>query len=108
MQGTGQETRSFIYIDDLIDGVLRVMDRGEHLASTTIGSGVETTVESLAREIARCYGREIVVVPALCAPAARRGAALTLQNCALWASSRESSCGTGSIRPCAGMTTMRT
>jgi nucleoside-diphosphate-sugar epimerase len=67
LQGTGQETRSFIYIDDMIDGVLRVMDQGKHLGIYHIGSGIETTVESLAREVARCYGRDIVIVPgALC------------------------------------------
>jgi nucleoside-diphosphate-sugar epimerase len=63
MQGTGQETRSFIYIDDMIDGVLRVMDGGDHLGIYHIGSGIETTVESLAREVARCYGRDVVIVP---------------------------------------------
>ena len=63
VQGTGQETRSFIYIDDMIDGVLRVMARGEHLGIYHIGSGVETTVESLAKEVARWYGRDIAVVP---------------------------------------------
>lgn len=75
VQGTGQETRSFIYIDDMIDGVLRVVDRGEHLGIYHIGSGVETTVESLAREIARYYGREIAVVPGALQPGS------TLRRC---------------------------
>ena len=67
LQGTGQETRSFIYIDDMIDGILRVIERGEHLGVYHIGSGIETTIEALAREVARCYGRDIAVVPgALC------------------------------------------
>jgi nucleoside-diphosphate-sugar epimerase len=75
LQGTGQETRSFIYIDDMIEGVLRVMDRGEHLGIYHIGSGVETTVESLAREAARCYGRDIAVVPGALQPGS------TLRRC---------------------------
>jgi nucleoside-diphosphate-sugar epimerase len=75
LQGTGQETRSFIYIDDMIDGVLRVMDRGEHLGIYHIGSGVETTVESLAREVARCYGRDIAVVAGALQPGS------TLRRC---------------------------
>jgi len=62
LQGTGQETRSFIYIDDMIDGVLRVIERGEHLGIYHVGSGIETTIESLAREVARYYHREIAVV----------------------------------------------
>jgi nucleoside-diphosphate-sugar epimerase len=75
VQGTGQETRSFIYINDMIDGVLRVMDRGEHLGIYHIGSGVETSIESLAREVAGCYGRDIVVVPSALCPGS------TLRRC---------------------------
>jgi nucleoside-diphosphate-sugar epimerase len=75
VQGTGQETRSFVYIDDMIEGVLRVMDRGEHLGIYHIGSAVETTVENLAREVARCYGRDIVVVPGALQPGS------TLRRC---------------------------
>ena len=63
IQGTGRETRSFIYIDDMIDGVLRVMQGGEHLGIYHIGSGEETSVEQLAVETGRCYGRAVSVVP---------------------------------------------
>jgi nucleoside-diphosphate-sugar epimerase len=63
LQGTGKETRSFIYIDDMVKGVLSVMERGEHMGVYHIGSGVETTVEDLAHEIARCFGRQIKIVP---------------------------------------------
>ncbi len=63
IQGTGQESRSFIYIDDAVEAILRVIEKGEHLGIYHIGSGIETTVENLAREIALCYGREIALVP---------------------------------------------
>jgi nucleoside-diphosphate-sugar epimerase len=63
LQGTGKETRSFIYIDDMVKGVLSVMERGEHMGVYHIGSGVETTIEDLAHEIARCFGRQIKIVP---------------------------------------------
>jgi nucleoside-diphosphate-sugar epimerase len=63
IQGTGQETRSFIYIDDAIDGTLRVMEKGEHLGVYHIGSGDEITVEKLACKIGRYFGLDIVVVP---------------------------------------------
>jgi len=63
LQGTGKETRSFIYIEDMVKGVLTVMERGEHMGIYHIGSGVETTIETLAHEIARCFGREIEIVP---------------------------------------------
>jgi nucleoside-diphosphate-sugar epimerase len=63
IQGTGEETRSFIYIDDMIAGVRAILERGEHLGIYHVGSGEEISVAALAREAARCLGREISVVP---------------------------------------------
>ena len=63
IQGTGRETRAFVYITDLMDGVMRVLDRGEHLGVYHIGTDVETAVADLAHAVARCFGREIRVVP---------------------------------------------
>lgn len=63
IQGTGRETRAFVYISDLIDGVMRVLDRGEHLGIYHIGTDVETTIADLAHQVARCFGREIRVLP---------------------------------------------
>jgi nucleoside-diphosphate-sugar epimerase len=62
IQGTGRETRAFVYISDLIDGVLRVLEQGEHLGVYHIGTDVETTIADLAHAIARCFGREVRVV----------------------------------------------
>ena len=47
----------------MIDGVLRVLEQGEHLGIYNIGTDVETNVADLARAVARCFGREIRVVP---------------------------------------------
>ncbi len=63
IQGTGHETRAFVYITDMMDGVIRVLDRSEHLGVYHIGTDVETTVADLAHAVARCFGREIRVVP---------------------------------------------
>ncbi len=63
IQGSGQETRSFIFIADMIDGVLKLMERGEHLGIYHVGSGEEISIAALAREAGRCFGREIDVVP---------------------------------------------
>jgi nucleoside-diphosphate-sugar epimerase len=63
IQGTGRETRSFVYIDDLVDGVLRLIDQGEHLGIYHIGSEEEIAIENLAREVARHFGRDLVIEP---------------------------------------------
>jgi dTDP-glucose 4,6-dehydratase/UDP-glucose 4-epimerase len=63
VQGSGRETRAFVYIDDLIDGVLCVLEQGEHLGIYHIGNDVETSITDLALAVAHCFGREIRVVP---------------------------------------------
>jgi nucleoside-diphosphate-sugar epimerase len=61
--GTGDETRSFIYIDDFIDGLMMVLDRGVHLGIYHIGTMDEVPMRQLAELIGKIYGREIVIVP---------------------------------------------
>jgi nucleoside-diphosphate-sugar epimerase len=68
IQGNGQETRSFIHISDMIEGVLTVMRHGEHLNIYHVGSGEEISVAALAREAGRCFGREINLVPGALQP----------------------------------------
>ena len=63
IQGTGRETRAFIYIDDMVTGVLCVIEKGVPLGIYHIGNDEETTVETLARAVARHYNRDITVVP---------------------------------------------
>ncbi len=62
IQGTGEETRAFIYVDDAVEGALRVMEKGEHLGIYHIGTSEEITIRKLAREIASCLGHNIKVV----------------------------------------------
>ncbi len=63
IQGTGRETRAFVHVSDLVDGAIRVLEQGEHLGIYNIGTDVETTIADLAHAVARCFGREIRVVP---------------------------------------------
>ena len=48
--GDGSQTRSFTYLDDLVAGMLAVLDRGDHLPFN-IGNPVETTILEFARRI---------------------------------------------------------
>jgi nucleoside-diphosphate-sugar epimerase len=63
IQGTGLQTRSFVYIDDFIEGVMLVLERGEHLGIYHVGTLEEVTIETLARLVAEHYGRPIKIVP---------------------------------------------
>jgi len=63
IQGTGLQTRSFVFVDDFIDGVMLVLDRGEHLGIYHVGTLEEVTIETLARLVAEHYGRPIKIVP---------------------------------------------
>ena len=63
IQGTGLQTRSFVFIDDFIDGVMLVLARGEHLGIYHIGTLEEVSIETLARLVAEHFGRPIKIVP---------------------------------------------
>ncbi|MFT5446470.1 MAG: UDP-glucuronate decarboxylase [Gammaproteobacteria bacterium] len=52
--GTGAQTRSFCYVDDLIDGMLRMMASGpEFCGPVNIGSPMEFTMLELAEQVIR-------------------------------------------------------
>ena len=81
IQGSGEETRSFCHVDDLVAGVMVMRERGEHLGIYHIGTTEEITIADLARRLAahrrsarsRCARRP-------CWPAARRAAAPIFRN----------------------------
>jgi nucleoside-diphosphate-sugar epimerase len=63
IQGTGKQTRAFVFVDDFIDGFTLVMDKGEHLGIYHIGTMEEITIEVLARKVGECFGRRVSVMP---------------------------------------------
>jgi nucleoside-diphosphate-sugar epimerase len=64
IQGTGEETRSFCYIDDCVDGLMVLHDRGENRNVYHLGSpGEEYAIKDLAHAVATWFGTTINVVP---------------------------------------------
>jgi nucleoside-diphosphate-sugar epimerase len=63
IQGTGKETRSFVYIKDFIDGLMLVLEKGEHLGIYHIGTMEEMSIEQVAIEVGQYFGRNVTVVP---------------------------------------------
>jgi UDP-glucuronate decarboxylase len=61
--GTGEQTRSFCYVDDLVEGFIRLMNTEAediHLP-INIGNPGEFTMNELAREVALAVGTEVKV-----------------------------------------------
>jgi len=74
IQGNGQETRSFCHVDDLVEGVMVMRAKGEHLGIYHVGTTEEITVADLARRVAAAMGRDIALAtgPVLAGSTPRR------------------------------------
>jgi dTDP-glucose 4,6-dehydratase len=59
--GDGSQTRSFCYVDDLIDGIVRLLYSDEH-HPVNIGNPSETTILGFAEVINRLVGSDMDVV----------------------------------------------
>lgn len=62
INGTGKETRSFVFIDDFINGLMLMLDRGKHLEIYHIGTEDEVTIEHVAQLIGKCFARKVEIV----------------------------------------------
>jgi nucleoside-diphosphate-sugar epimerase len=62
IQGDGSQTRSFCHVDDLVDGVMIMRERGEHLGIYHIGTTEEISIAELAQRIATHAGHEIELI----------------------------------------------
>jgi UDP-glucuronate decarboxylase len=60
--GAGQQTRSFCYVDDLVEGLLRLMAAEGRHEPVNLGNPVEFTIRQLADEVARTVGKEVRLV----------------------------------------------
>jgi UDP-glucose 4-epimerase len=63
--GTGEQTRDFVFVDDVADAFVRAADKGSGLLCN-VGTGVETSVNTLYGTMAGAAG---VTAPAKSAPA---------------------------------------
>jgi UDP-glucose 4-epimerase len=55
--GDGEQTRDFVFVDDVVDAFTRAMEKGGGLL-VNIGSGIETSVQQLFDQMARATGFE--------------------------------------------------
>ena len=54
--GTGNQTRSFCYVDDLVDGMIRMMDQDEFVGPVNLGNPDEFTILELATMVKELAG----------------------------------------------------
>jgi UDP-glucuronate decarboxylase len=53
LYGDGEQTRSFCYVDDLVDGLIRLMNSDDFHEPVNLGNPVEFTIKQLADEVIR-------------------------------------------------------
>ncbi len=56
LYGDGQQTRSFCYVDDLIEGMVRMMNQDQEIGPMNLGNPVEFTILELAETVLRLTG----------------------------------------------------
>ena len=54
--GDGSQTRSFCYVDDLVEAILRTMEQDETVGPVNIGNPVEFTIRELAEQVLEKVG----------------------------------------------------
>jgi len=58
--GDGKQTRSFCYVSDLIDGIYRLLESGEH-EPTNIGNPQEITIFEFAERVRKLTGADVPI-----------------------------------------------
>ncbi|AGY57862.1 UDP-glucuronic acid decarboxylase family protein [Gloeobacter kilaueensis] len=59
--GEGQQTRSFCYVSDLVEGMIRLMN-GEHIGPINIGNPDEFTILELAEQVRALVNPELPII----------------------------------------------
>jgi UDP-glucuronate decarboxylase len=62
LYGSGEQTRSFCYVDDLVEGLVRLMAADDRYEPVNLGNPVEFTIKELAEQVSRIVGGEVKTV----------------------------------------------
>jgi UDP-glucose 4-epimerase len=72
IQGDGSETRAFCFVDDVVDGIIKMYEYGEHRQVDHIGNDEEVSILTLVDRLGSLLGHELL---AIASPAAAGGTA---------------------------------
>lgn len=61
IQGTGNEIRSFIYIDDFVDAFNLILNKGKHLNIYNIGTSEKIKIKDLAYKLSKIMKKKIIL-----------------------------------------------
>ena len=61
IQGSGKETRSFIFIDDFVNAFDLILRKGKHLNIYNIGTDEEIKISHLALKISKFFNKKIIL-----------------------------------------------
>jgi UDP-glucose 4-epimerase len=56
VNGDGEQTRDYVYVDDVADAVARALARADVTGVINVGTGIETSVNELYRRLTRAAG----------------------------------------------------
>jgi UDP-glucuronate decarboxylase len=60
--GSGEQTRSFCYVEELVDGLVRLMNAEARHEPVNLGNPVEFTIRELAEQVSRIVGTGVRVI----------------------------------------------
>ncbi|WCL48966.1 UDP-glucuronic acid decarboxylase family protein [Leptospira sp. GIMC2001] len=60
--GDGSQTRSFCYVDDLVDGIISMMEKDNFTGPVNLGNDGEFTVKELAEHVVRLTGTKSKII----------------------------------------------
>ncbi|WP_456388775.1 NAD-dependent epimerase/dehydratase family protein [Profundibacter sp.] len=60
--GSGVQRRAFVYVDDAVEGLIRVVERGMGKGAIQIGPDFSTSIREVAEQAVAASGREIEIV----------------------------------------------
>ena len=61
IQGTGNEIRTFIYIDDFIKGFNLLIKKGKHLNVYNIGTSEKIQIKNLVQKLSKIFNKKIIL-----------------------------------------------
>tara|TARA_B100000029_G_scaffold515027_1_gene620160 strand:+ start:400 stop:1335 length:936 start_codon:yes stop_codon:yes gene_type:complete len=61
IQGTGNEIRSFIYIEDFVSAFNLILKHGKHLNIYNIGTGEKIKIRDLANKLSKIFKKKIIL-----------------------------------------------